>query len=97
MVKEETSFGGSQDSEIFRRDSIILNREVYEFKREDMPFLIELLKDIYPTINLANYKILKEISNTEFNYNLTENDFERYFSPSLEGIEAEYRYKLNMV
>lgn len=62
-----------------------------------MPFLIEVIKDLHPKANLANYQTLGMLIIKEFNMKVPEIEFERYFSPSLEGIESEYKYKLNMV
>lgn len=61
-----------------------------------MPFFIELVKDIYPEANLANYEVLSSIVNKEFGAVVPTAEFERYFSPSVDALEEEYKYKLKM-
>lgn len=61
-----------------------------------MPFLIEMLKELYPKINLNDYKVLQKIAENEFGVRYPLSSFEAHFSPSIEGLEDEYKYKLKM-
>lgn len=61
-----------------------------------MPFLINLLKDLHPSINFTNFAQVVEIFREELDVKMTVEDLERYFTPSIEGIMSEYNYKLNM-
>ena len=61
-----------------------------------MPFLVEVIKDLHPEVLLSDYKTLGMLAIREFNMKVPEKEFERYFSPSVEGIAKEYEYNLNI-
>jgi len=94
MVEKETEISNPQNNYFFGGTSAVLNKEVYEFKREDLPIVIELLKDTYPFLNLSNYKLLSRVAKEELDLDISESNFERYYSPSIEGIALDYKHKI---
>lgn len=96
MAEEKTENGDTKDYFFNRRDTINLNQEIAIFRQEDMPFLIEIIKEIHPSVELSNYEVLRLLVVKEFNMKIPESEFERYFSPSVEGIAKEYEYSINI-
>jgi hypothetical protein len=91
MVEKKTITSNSNTHYVSGRH-IIKNK----FKVSDVHLSVNILKEIYPDFNFANYNKVKELIEKEFDAEVNVVDIEKYFQPSIEALQDQYNYLINM-